>query len=54
MRPELSAAEARLLVHAAFALVVDLGERFGSDDPACPPRRVIRLMQVILFQRTAA
>ncbi|WP_280243696.1 TetR/AcrR family transcriptional regulator [Nocardia abscessus] len=54
VRPELSAAEARLLVHAAFALVVDLGERFGSDDPACSPRRVIRLMQVILFERTAA
>ncbi|WP_280310830.1 TetR/AcrR family transcriptional regulator [Nocardia abscessus] len=54
VRPELSAAEARLLVHAALALVVDLGERFGSDDPACSPRRVIRLMQVILFERTAA
>ncbi|MGY2121737.1 TetR/AcrR family transcriptional regulator [Nocardia gipuzkoensis] len=53
VRPELSAAEARLLVHAAFALVVDLGERFGSDDPACSPRRVIRLMQVILFERPA-
>ncbi|MGK8487392.1 TetR/AcrR family transcriptional regulator [Nocardia asiatica] len=51
VRPELSAAEARLLVHAAFALVVDLGERFGSDDPACSPQRVIRLMQVILFGR---
>ncbi|WP_174184957.1 TetR/AcrR family transcriptional regulator [Nocardia barduliensis] len=53
VRPELSAAEARLLVHAAFALVVDLGERFGSDDPACSPQRVIRLMQVILFERPA-
>ncbi|MGK8501610.1 TetR/AcrR family transcriptional regulator [Nocardia asiatica] len=53
VRPELSAAEARLLVHAAFALVVDLGERFGSDDPACSPQRVIRLMQVILFGRPA-
>ncbi|WP_040870079.1 TetR/AcrR family transcriptional regulator [Nocardia exalbida] len=53
VRPELSAAEARLLVHAAFALVVDLGERFGSTDPACSPRRVIRLMQAILFDRPA-
>ncbi|WP_280491199.1 TetR/AcrR family transcriptional regulator [Nocardia asiatica] len=53
VRPELSAAEARLLVHAAFALVVDLGERFGSDDPACSPQRVIRLMRVILFGRPA-
>ncbi|MGY1944004.1 TetR/AcrR family transcriptional regulator [Nocardia asiatica] len=53
VRPELSAAEARLLVHAAFALVVDLGERFGSDDPACSPQRVMRLMQVILFGRPA-
>jgi AcrR family transcriptional regulator len=53
MRPELSPAEARLLVHAAFALVVDLGERFGSTDPVCSPGRVIRLMQVILFGRPA-
>ncbi|MBF6466090.1 TetR family transcriptional regulator [Nocardia beijingensis] len=53
VRPELSAAEARLLVHAALALVVDLGERFGSTDPACSPRRVIRLMQTILFDRPA-
>ncbi|WP_454195043.1 TetR/AcrR family transcriptional regulator [Nocardia sp. Marseille-Q1738] len=50
-RPELSAAESRLLVHAALALVVDLGERFGSHDPACSRLRVIRLMQVILFGR---
>ncbi|UAK34576.1 TetR family transcriptional regulator [Nocardia asteroides] len=53
MRPELSPAEARLLVHAGFALVVDLGERFGSSDPVCSPGRVIRLMQVILFGRPA-
>ncbi|WP_330228355.1 TetR family transcriptional regulator [Nocardia sp. NBC_00508] len=52
-RPELSAAEARLLVHAALALVVDLGERFGSHDPACSRLRVICLMQVILFGRPA-
>ncbi|MEU2031455.1 TetR/AcrR family transcriptional regulator [Nocardia amamiensis] len=53
-RPELSAAESRLLVHAALALVVDLGERFGSHDPACARLRVVRLMQVILFGRTVA
>ncbi|MFG1789872.1 TetR/AcrR family transcriptional regulator [Nocardia sp. NPDC049149] len=48
-RPALSAAEARLLVHAALALVVDLGQRFGSDDPACSRERVVHLMRVVLF-----
>ncbi|MET7771445.1 TetR/AcrR family transcriptional regulator [Nocardia sp. NPDC005366] len=54
MRPELSAAEARMLVHAALALVVDIGRWHGPDNPICSPARVIRLMQVILFGRTAA
>ncbi|WP_040739117.1 TetR/AcrR family transcriptional regulator [Nocardia tenerifensis] len=49
VRPELSAADARLLVHAALALVVDLGQRFGSDDPVCSRQRVIHLMRVVLF-----
>lgn len=48
-RPELTTAEARLLIHTAQALVVDLGRRFGSDDPACSQRRVAHLMRTILF-----
>ncbi|MEV0296700.1 TetR/AcrR family transcriptional regulator [Nocardia sp. NPDC050710] len=48
MRPELSAAEARVLVHAAMALVVDLGQWLGPQNPICSQARVIRLMQVIL------
>ncbi|MFC9896571.1 TetR/AcrR family transcriptional regulator [Nocardia sp. NPDC127579] len=54
VRPELSAAEARVLVHAALALVVDLGQWLGPDNPVCDQGRVIRLMQVILFGRPAA
>ncbi|MEV6767671.1 TetR family transcriptional regulator [Nocardia sp. NPDC051030] len=48
VRPELSEGEARILVQAAFGLVVDLGRVFG-DDPICPQERVIRLMEVTLF-----
>ncbi|WP_328406495.1 TetR/AcrR family transcriptional regulator [Nocardia sp. NBC_00403] len=51
VRPELTAAEARLLVHAALALVVDLGQWLGPDNPVCSRRRVIHLMQIILFGR---
>ncbi|NNH75075.1 TetR family transcriptional regulator [Nocardia uniformis] len=47
-RPELTAAESRLLVHTAQALVVDLGRRFGSDDPACSQQRVAHLMRTVL------
>ncbi|WP_405178329.1 TetR family transcriptional regulator [Nocardia sp. NBC_01377] len=54
IRPELSAAEARVLVHAALALVVDLGRWHGADNPICTPARVIWLMQVILIGRPAA
>ncbi|MEU7631606.1 TetR family transcriptional regulator [Nocardia sp. NPDC049220] len=53
VRSELSAIQARLLVHAALALVVDLGQRFGADDPVCSQIRVIHLMQVVLFGRAA-
>ncbi|MEV6428702.1 TetR/AcrR family transcriptional regulator [Nocardia sp. NPDC051463] len=53
VRPELTAAEARLLVHAALALVVDLGQWLGPDNPVCSRRRVIHLMQLILFGRPA-
>ncbi|WP_067542826.1 TetR/AcrR family transcriptional regulator [Nocardia crassostreae] len=55
VRPELSEGEARILVHAAFGLVVDLGRVFGDDLAAspgsriCPQERVIRLMEITLF-----
>jgi len=49
VRPELTAAETRVLVHAALALVVDLGQRFGSDDPGCSRTRVAHLMRTVLF-----
>lgn len=53
VRPELSPAEARFLVHAAFALVVDLGRTFDSA-PFAAQARVRLLMQVALFGRPAA
>ncbi|MGX1805709.1 TetR/AcrR family transcriptional regulator [Nocardia sp. NPDC055321] len=49
VRPELSDGEARILVHAGFGLVVDLGRVFGEDQRVCPQERVIRLMEVTLF-----
>lgn len=49
VRPELSEGEARILVQAAFGLVVDLGREFGDDPRICPQARVIRLMEVTLF-----
>ncbi|MFD4459478.1 TetR/AcrR family transcriptional regulator [Nocardia sp. NPDC058480] len=49
-RPELSIGEARILVHAAFSLVVDLGRTFG-DDGICPQDTVIRLLQTITLGR---
>ncbi|MCP2316636.1 transcriptional regulator, TetR family [Nocardia amikacinitolerans] len=52
VRPELSPAEARFLIHAAFALVIDLGRAFGSD-PIAAQDRVRLLMQVALFGRPA-
>ncbi|MFE9578701.1 TetR/AcrR family transcriptional regulator [Nocardia sp. NPDC006044] len=53
VRPELSPAEARFLIHAAFALVVDLGRAFDNQ-PMAAPERVRLLMQVVLFGRPAA
>lgn len=50
VRPDLSAAQARFLVHAAFALVVDLGRAFGSTPITSRPR-VKLLMQTVLFGR---
>jgi AcrR family transcriptional regulator len=52
VRPELSPAEARFLIHAAFALVVDLGRSFGTE-PIASPERVRMLMQLVLFGRPA-
>ncbi|MGY4101082.1 TetR/AcrR family transcriptional regulator [Nocardia sp. R16R-3T] len=52
VRPELSPAEARFLIHAAFALVVDLGHTF-STEPIASPARVRLLMQLVLFGRPA-
>ncbi|MEV6333338.1 TetR/AcrR family transcriptional regulator [Nocardia vinacea] len=52
VRPELSPAEARFLIHAAFALVVDLGRNF-SVEPIASPARVRLLMQLVLFGRPA-
>ncbi|WP_063052482.1 TetR/AcrR family transcriptional regulator [Nocardia arthritidis] len=52
VRPELAAAEARILVHAAFAVVVDLGRAFG-DEPLAAQDRVRLLMQLVLFGRPA-
>ncbi|MEV0335078.1 helix-turn-helix domain-containing protein [Nocardia sp. NPDC050717] len=48
-RPELSLGEARILVHAAFSLVVDLGRAF--DDRICPQDTVIQLLEAILLGR---
>ncbi|MFI6040064.1 TetR/AcrR family transcriptional regulator [Nocardia sp. NPDC051321] len=53
VRPELSPAEARFLIHAAFALVVDLGRAFDNQ-PMAAQCRVRLLMQVVLFGRPAA
>ncbi|KAA8879729.1 TetR/AcrR family transcriptional regulator [Nocardia colli] len=53
VRPELSPAEARFLIHAAFALVVDLGRAFDNQ-PMAAQERVRLLMQVVLFGRPAA
>ncbi|MFF2082936.1 TetR/AcrR family transcriptional regulator [Nocardia sp. NPDC058176] len=49
-RPELSLAEARILVHASFSLVVDLGRTFG-DDGICPPDLVIGLLHAVALGR---
>ncbi|MER7448721.1 TetR/AcrR family transcriptional regulator [Nocardia beijingensis] len=50
VRPELSEAQARILVHAAFGLVVDLGRALGDGTRGCPEDAVARLMQVTLFE----
>lgn len=49
VRSDLSDGEARILVHAGFGLVVDMGRVFGENQRICPQERVIRLMQITLF-----
>ncbi|WP_030515604.1 TetR/AcrR family transcriptional regulator [Nocardia sp. NRRL WC-3656] len=53
-RPELARAQARILVHAGFGLVVGLGRLFGNDQQICPRAQVIGLMEMTLFGRLAA
>lgn len=52
VRPDLSGPQARFLVHAAFALVVDLGRSFGTV-PLSSQERVTLLMQTILYGHPA-
>ncbi len=49
VRPEIDAAEARFIVHATFALVVDLGRLVDYDNSADSQARVRALMRVTLF-----
>ncbi|WP_308166410.1 TetR/AcrR family transcriptional regulator [Nocardia albiluteola] len=49
VRPELSQAQARILVQGAFSLVVDLGRVFGDDSRSCSQDRVTRLLETTLF-----
>lgn len=48
VRPDLSGPQARFVVHAAFALVVDLGRAFGTV-PIASQERVTLLMQTVLY-----
>ncbi|GGK49795.1 TetR family transcriptional regulator [Nocardia camponoti] len=48
VRPELSPAEARFLVHAAFAMVIDLGQAYGDDPIACRARASHLVHKVLL------
>ncbi|GGN73742.1 TetR family transcriptional regulator [Nocardia rhizosphaerihabitans] len=47
-RPELSAAESRFLVHAAFAMVIDLGQAFAGNPIACRARVAYLMRRVLL------
>ncbi|KAF0848825.1 TetR/AcrR family transcriptional regulator [Nocardia caishijiensis] len=48
VRPALTPAEARFLVHAAFAMVIDLGQAFGNT-PLAGRARVTYLMRRVLL-----
>ncbi|MFD4430182.1 TetR/AcrR family transcriptional regulator [Nocardia sp. NPDC058497] len=47
-RPQLSAAESRFLVHAAFAMVIDLGQAFAGNPIACRARVAYLMRRVLL------
>ena len=49
VRPAVAPNSARVLVHAALALVIDLGQWMGPRHPECGAARVEHLMTVILF-----
>ncbi|MEU7764080.1 TetR family transcriptional regulator [Nocardia sp. NPDC049190] len=51
VRPDLTPAEARFLIHAGFAVVVDLGRSFGNE-PIAAQDRVRLLMRQVLFGST--
>ncbi|MFC4125873.1 TetR/AcrR family transcriptional regulator [Nocardia rhizosphaerae] len=48
VRPTLTAAEARFLVHAAFAMIIDLGQAF-PDNPLASRARADHLMRRVLL-----
>ncbi len=48
-RPQLDHAQARIVVHATFGLVVDLGRSFGADAAGCSPGLVAALMTTVLL-----
>lgn len=48
-RTELSAGAARILVHAGFSLVVDLGRAFS--DAFCPQQTVVQLLETTMIGR---
>ncbi|WP_227983557.1 TetR/AcrR family transcriptional regulator [Nocardia spumae] len=52
-RPRLPRAQARILVHAGFGLVVGLGRLFGNDQRICPREHVVGLMATTLFGHPA-
>jgi hypothetical protein len=56
-RPTLSSTQARFLVHAAMALVVDLGRLVhyedSADNSAYPQACVRKLMELTVFGRDA-
>lgn len=52
VRDDVSQAQARVLVQAAFSLTVDLGRIFPDDEQICSPDRVISLVEITLFGET--
>ncbi|WP_438804516.1 TetR/AcrR family transcriptional regulator [Nocardia alni] len=52
VRDDISQAQARILVQAAFSLAVDLGRIFPDDERICSSDRVISLVEITLFGET--